>query len=110
MFLSNPPRVLAAPGPESSPRGEAAPDGPPETNSSPLLWRERGVLRDLARLVADRAATEPRLNAEFQAQSQAVETEFEAAYQAVIARFASEKEGVEHEFQEARATILARSK
>jgi DNA segregation ATPase FtsK/SpoIIIE-like protein len=73
-----------------------------------LIQRERAVLGDLFRLVAERAAVEPRIDRDFKSDQEALEEEFEITYQAIIVRFASEKETAEAEIQEVRKDITRR--
>ncbi len=108
MFVTNLPRAAPTTEPQPEPRAATAPNGQPGRTEPSLIQRERIVLRDLAHLVADRAATEPKLDTEFQTGTQAAEAKYDAAYQAVIARFAAEKEALEYECQETRQAITAR--
>ena len=59
--------------------------------------------------MADRAATEPSLETDLQSETQAAQTAFDAAYQAVLAHFAAEKETLDRELQETCQAITARS-
>src|SRR5260221_10310741 len=73
-----------------------------------LIQRERAVLRDLVRLVAERAAVEPRIDAEFQKETEAVDEDFEIGYQDIIVRFATDKENAERAIHEARQELTRR--
>jgi hypothetical protein len=75
-----------------------------------VVGRERAVLRDLFQLVAERALLEPRIDAEYQAESAQVSESFEIAYQGIIVRFASENEALQAKIEEARRHITQWSK
>jgi hypothetical protein len=70
-----------------------------------LLQRERRAIRDLFQLIAERAGTEPSIDADLAAEKQAADKEFEVDYQSVIARFAADKEAAEGELSQARSRI-----
>src|SRR3954453_14663046 len=73
-----------------------------------LIARQRVLLRDLARLAADRARTEPAIEQEARSKRAAEEDAFDATYQTIIVHFASQKEQAEHDVREARAAIRGR--
>ena len=66
-----------------------------------LLESERGMLRDLLQLAADRAQAEAENQELFQSRTQKAQHKFDAAYQSIIIRFASQKETQENEYREA---------
>src|SRR5439155_9866691 len=73
-----------------------------------LVARQRTVLHDLAQLVGERARVEPTIEAEARTRATAAEQEYEASFQAIIARFALEKETADREYQEAKLRIAER--
>jgi hypothetical protein len=75
---------------------------------SALIERQRAVLHDLARLVAERAQAEPEVELQIKTVTQTAEEEFEVAFQGAVVRFATEKETAEREFQEACRAITHR--
>jgi DNA segregation ATPase FtsK/SpoIIIE, S-DNA-T family len=87
--------------------------GAPFASASPLppaaepelVQRERQAVRELFRLVGERAAVEPSIDTDLAREKAAADEEFESDYQAVIARFAAEKEAAEAELAEARRRI-----
>src|SRR5262245_2804718 len=78
------------------------------TASSSLIARQRNLLRDLARLAADRGKAEPVIEQEYQSRRTEEDRAFDIAYRAVITRFASQKEQEERDIREARETIRTR--
>jgi hypothetical protein len=68
---------------------------------SSLLETERGLLRDLLQLAADRAQAEAESADQFQSRTGRTQHKFDAAYQSIIIRFASQKEATENEYREA---------
>jgi hypothetical protein len=72
-----------------------------------LMSRQRPLLHDLARLVAERAATEPEIEADFQATLEAVERDFQQARDRVASRHAAEKQDADKEFSQTKARITA---
>lgn len=92
----------------SLPSSSAAPDSPPANRESSLLARQRAILHELARLVAERAQAEPQVERQFKADKEAAEFEFETTFQAMVVRFATDKEAAESEFRDARAQITSR--
>ncbi len=66
-----------------------------------LLETERGLLRDLLQLAADRAQAEAETEDQFQSRTERSQHKFDAAYQSTIIRFASQKEAQENEYREA---------
>src|SRR5215468_4475266 len=73
-----------------------------------LIARQRALLRDLARLAAERGRAEPALEQEARSKRTAEEALFDKNYQAIIVQFASQKAQAEGEVREARETIRAR--
>lgn len=69
------------------------------------IERQRALLEELMALVVDRAKAEARIENEYQARKERAEEEFDADYQDVIVRFASEKETVEREFHSSKQTL-----
>jgi hypothetical protein len=66
----------------------------------PLLEAERGMLRDLLQLAADRAQAEAENQDQFQSLTAKAQHKYDAAYQSIIIRFASQKEAQESEYRE----------
>jgi hypothetical protein len=75
---------------------------------SPLLARQRTLLRDLTHQAAERAQAEANLEQTSQTRREAIEREFVEALQAVNARFAAGRDNAERTAQEARVTIQKR--
>jgi DNA segregation ATPase FtsK/SpoIIIE, S-DNA-T family len=75
-----------------------------------LISRQRTALRDLLRLLAERAEQEPLIDQEFQSRSQAAEKEFQERTQQVISRFETDKDTSQHEFQASEERIARRYK
>lgn len=67
---------------------------------SPLLEAERGMLRDLLQLAADRAQAEAENEDQFQSRTGKAQHKYDAAYQSIIIRFASQKEAQENEYRQ----------
>src|SRR6266852_3097849 len=89
------------------PAGAGA-NGAPEVPEPALIARQRALLRELVRLGADRARTEPEIERSLQARSKVIEHEYEEDYQALIIRFASAKEATDLEIRDKRDAINAR--
>lgn len=100
MFLND---ATATPVP-NSPAGSTEPALPPELSElpaeSPWVTRQRVLLRELKRLIAERASLEPQLERDYKAKIDVVEEKFEIDYQGVIIRFASDKEKTDAELKE----------
>jgi S-DNA-T family DNA segregation ATPase FtsK/SpoIIIE len=77
---------------------------------SPLIARQRALLRDLIRQAAERARAEPAIAAAFQEQVDAVEIEYTEGCEAVATRLAREQEESDQQVERTRATIEARAK
>jgi DNA segregation ATPase FtsK/SpoIIIE, S-DNA-T family len=86
------------------------PPEPPEPREPELIRRQRLALRELLRLVADRARREPQIDAAFKARAEAAERDFDDQYQGIIIKFASDKEASEREIRAARESIAKRYK
>src|SRR5437660_3188909 len=67
----------------------------------PLLEAERQALRDLMQLAADRAEAETEVEEQFRSRTETAQLKFDAAYQSVIIRFATQKETLENEYKKA---------
>src|SRR5262245_19278230 len=65
-----------------------------------ILESERGMLRDLLQLVADRAQAEAENEDQYQSRVQKSQYKKDAAEQSIIIRFASQKENLENEYRE----------
>src|SRR5216684_1964375 len=74
---------------------------PSPMKETSLLETERGLLRDLLQLAADRAQAEAETEEQFQSRTERSQHKFDAAYQSIIIRFASQKEAQENEYREA---------
>jgi hypothetical protein len=70
-----------------------------------LIQRQRTLLHDLVRLVAERSDTEPEIERSFKARTEAAEREFQEARQAVVARQAADKEAAERDYNATRARL-----
>jgi hypothetical protein len=68
---------------------------------SALLESERGMLRDLLQLIADRAQAEGETEDQFQTRSEKAQRYLDATDQTIIIRFATQKEELENQYREA---------
>ena len=70
-----------------------------------LISRQRTILHDLYRVIAERAETEPRIEQEFKARTEAGEKWFQESCQQVITRFETDKQASQQEFEETEARV-----
>ena len=73
-----------------------------------LLESERGMVRDLLQLAADRAQAEAETEDQYQSFSEKAQFKLDAADQTIIIRFATQKEAQESEYREACQKIDSR--
>jgi DNA segregation ATPase FtsK/SpoIIIE, S-DNA-T family len=75
-----------------------------------LISRQRRILHDLYRAIAERAETEPRIEQEFKARTEAGEKWFQESCQQVISRFETDKQASQQEFEDTEARVTKRFK
>jgi hypothetical protein len=88
----------------------ASPQSEPVTTmlDSPLIQRERLLLRGLVRAAADRAKADTDTRTSFQSRNEAAETEYHEVRQRIDNDYQTGTERTEQEYQEARREIAAR--
>src|SRR3954467_5975924 len=74
----------------------------------PLVERQRVLLRELARLISERARRAPAIEREYQQRTQGAEAEFAEANRAITAAFTIAREEADRELRETNAGIIAR--
>jgi hypothetical protein len=94
--------------PVPAPVADERPEFRPVAHEPPLIRRQREVLAELVRLVADRARGEPREEGGFKSGNEAAQDRFENACQSLSTQFAAKKEALEREQQSGLEGITTR--